>query len=86
MTVYDPEALDEARKVFGNTVEYARSSYEALQGADVLILLTEWNLFRHPKLDKMREVMRLPVIFDGRNQYVRTDLIEKGLVYFGIGQ
>ena len=86
VTVYDPEALDEARKVFGNTVEYARSSYEALQGADVVILLTEWNLFRHPKLDKMREVMRLPVIFDGRNQYVRTDLIEKGLVYFGIGQ
>ncbi len=84
--LYDPEALGEAWKLFGDTVEYATSSLEALNQADALVLLTEWNLFRHPDFDKMKEAMRLPVIFDGRNQYSRSDLIEKGFVYFGVGQ
>ena len=84
--LYDPEALGEAWKVFGDTVEYATSSLEALERADALALFTEWNLFRHPDFDKMKEAMRLPVIFDGRNQYSRSDLVAKGFVYFGVGQ
>ena len=84
--LYDPEALGEAWKLFGDTVEYATSSLDALNQADALVLFTEWNLFRHPDFDKMKEAMRLPVIFDGRNQYSRSDLIEKGFVYFGVGQ
>ncbi len=84
--MYDPEALAEARKFFVDTVEYANSSYEALQGADALVLLTEWPLFKHPEFERMKELMRLPVIFDGRNQYSRSDLKERGLVYFGVGQ
>ena len=59
---------------------------EALEQVDALVLLTEWNLFRHPDFDAMRETMRLPVVFDGRNLYSRSDLVEKGFVYFGIGQ
>ncbi len=84
--LYDPEALGEARKLFGDTVKYATTSYDALQGADALVLLTEWNLFRHPEFEKMKETMSLPVIFDGRNQYSRAELVEKGLVYFGVGR
>ncbi len=84
--LYDPESLGEAWKYFADTVEYATSSLGALKGVDGLVLLTEWNLFRHPDFDKMRELMRLPVIFDGRNQYSRVDMIERGFVYFGVGQ
>ena len=84
--LYDPEALGEAWKLFGDTVEYATSSLGALEQVDALVLLTEWNLFRHPDFDKMKRAMKLPVIFDGRNQYSRSDLVEKGFVYFGVGQ
>ena len=84
--LYDPEALGEAWKLFGDTVEYATSSLGALKQVDALVLLTEWNLFRHPDFDKVKEAMKLPVIFDGRNQYSRSDLVEKGFVYFGVGQ
>ena len=84
--LYDPEALGEAWKLFGDTVEYATSSLGALEQVDALVLLTEWNLFRHPDFDKMKGAMKLPVIFDGRNQYSRSDLVEKGFVYFGVGQ
>lgn len=84
--LYDPEALGEAWNFFGDTVEYATSSLGALKQADALVLFTEWNLFRHPDFDKMKEVMKLPVIFDGRNQYSRSDLVKKGFVYFGVGQ
>ena len=84
--LYDPEALGEAWKLFGDTVEYATSSLGALEQVDALVLLTEWNLFRHPDFDKMKRAMKLPVIFDGRNQYSRSDVVEKGFVYFGVGQ
>ena len=84
--LYDPEALGEAWKLFGDTVNYATSSLGALEQVDALVLLTEWNLFRHPDFDKMKGAMKLPVIFDGRNQYSRSDLVEKGFVYFGVGQ
>ena len=84
--LYDPEALGEAWKLFGDTVNYATSSLGALEQVDALLLLTEWNLFRHPDFDKMKGAMKLPVIFDGRNQYSRSDLVEKGFVYFGVGQ
>ena len=84
--LYDPEALGEAWKLFGDTVDYATSSLGALEHVDALVLLTEWNLFRHPDFDKMKGAMKLPVIFDGRNQYSRSDLVEKGFVYFGVGQ
>ncbi len=84
--LYDPEALGEAWKFFGDTVNYATSSLGALEQVDALVLLTEWNLFRHPDFDKMKAAMKLPVIFDGRNQYSRSDMVEKGFVYFGVGQ
>ncbi len=68
---YDPEATEAARKIFGDKIHYAKNNYEALKGAAALILVTEWNLFRNPDFNKMKELMKYPVIFDGRNQYSR---------------
>ncbi len=83
---YDPEAMKEARKIFGNRIHYAKNNYEALKGADALILVTEWNAFRHPDFKKMKELLKDPVIFDGRNQYSRREMRKLGFDYFGVGR
>ena len=67
------------------TILYAKNSYEALENADALILLTEWNEFRRPDFDKIKELLNNPVIFDGRNQYNGSKLVEKGFDYTCIG-
>ena len=84
--VYDPEAMKEARKVFGKKIRYAKNDYDALKDADALILVTEWNLFRNPDFGRMKALLRYPVIFDGRNQYNPQEMREFGFVYFGIGR
>ncbi len=66
---HDPEALKEARRVFGDRIEYHRVNYDALRDADALLIVTEWNEFRQPDFERMRELMKQPVIFDGRNIY-----------------
>ena len=83
---YDPEAMKEARKIFGGKITYARNNYEALKDADALILVTEWNEFRNPDFQKMKELLNDPVIFDGRNQYSRREMGELGFVYVGVGR
>ncbi|MEK6778538.1 MAG: UDP-glucose/GDP-mannose dehydrogenase family protein, partial [Candidatus Deferrimicrobiota bacterium] len=69
VVVFDPEAMRGARQRYGDRLEYAESSYGALQGADALIVVTEWNEFRKPDFGLMKNLMRQPVIFDGRNIY-----------------
>src|SRR5881275_540678 len=69
IAVHDPEALHEARKVFGERVTYHRVNYEALDGADALLIVTEWNEFRRPDFPRMKRLLRRPIIFDGRNLY-----------------
>ncbi len=86
INAYDPQALEEARKMFGESIRYARNNYEALQDADALILLTEWNVFRNPDFQKVKKLLRYPVIFDGRNQYNPQEMKERGFIYFGIGR
>ena len=81
----DPEAVKEARKIFGTTIEYAAKPYDALEGADALVLVTEWNEFRHPDFDRMKQLMRKPVVFDGRNIYAGRDLQAHGWTWYGIG-
>jgi len=81
---YDPEAMKAARKIFGDKIRYAKNNYEALKGADALILVTEWNEFRNPDFKKMKDLLKAPVIFDGRNQYSRREMRELGFVYFGL--
>lgn len=83
---YDPEAARTARKVFGKRIRYAGSNYAALQGADALILVTEWNIFRHPDFQRIKKLLKQPVIFDGRNQYDPRELREMGFTYICIGR
>ncbi|HSR57868.1 MAG TPA: UDP-glucose/GDP-mannose dehydrogenase family protein [Candidatus Binataceae bacterium] len=83
---HDPEALDNARRIFGDRVSYHKTNYEALAGADALIILTEWNEFRHPNFQRIRSMLKEPVIFDGRNLY-DPDLIKAlDFKYYSIGR
>ncbi|MCU0725189.1 MAG: UDP-glucose/GDP-mannose dehydrogenase family protein [Planctomycetes bacterium] len=81
----DPVAIETAKSVFGDRILYFQKNYEALDGADALVLLTEWNEFRYPEYSRIRELLRQPVIFDGRNIMNRAKLEELGFTYYGIG-
>lgn len=83
---YDPKAIESAKFHFGNKIIYTKSSYEALENADALLLLTEWNEFRNPDFDKIKTLMQTPVIFDGRNQYNKKNLEELEFTYYRIGK
>jgi UDPglucose 6-dehydrogenase len=84
---YDPIAVNNAKKLIGdNPVEYVQNNYDALKDCDALILMTEWHHFRNPNFDRMKSLMKTPVIFDGRNQYDKKLIIDKGFAYFGIGR
>ncbi|OHD63108.1 MAG: UDP-glucose 6-dehydrogenase [Spirochaetes bacterium RBG_13_51_14] len=84
---YDPIAAENARKIIGDkNIEYVNNNYDALVGADALLLLTEWHHFRKPDFDKMKGMMKHPVIFDGRNQYEPEKMKEFGFTYFCIGR
>ena len=81
---YDPKAMETAKIIFDNKIEYSNSSYEALENADALLLLTEWNEFRRPDFTKIRDMLNDKIIFDGRNIYDRNILEERGLKYIRI--
>ncbi len=83
---YDPEAMTVARGIFGNKVEFADASYDALKGADALLLVTEWNEFREPDYGRMRKLMRSPVVIDGRNLYSPQTMKAQGFTYYSIGR
>ena len=84
--VCDPVAMDEAKKHhFGDRVTYCKRNYDAIEGADALLVLTEWNEYRHPDFDRIKTLLRKPVIFDGRNVYVSYDLPSKGFDYTAVG-
>ena len=63
---YDPEATEQAKGLLGNTIEYAEGMYEAAEGADALLLVTEWKQFHRPSWQRLKQVMRGHVVFDGR--------------------
>ncbi len=84
--VHDPEALENARRTFGERVTYHRTNYEALSNADALIILTEWNEFRHPNFQRIRAELREPVIFDGRNLYDPGLMKALEFRYYSIGR
>jgi UDPglucose 6-dehydrogenase len=84
--VSDPVAMDEAKKHhFGDRVMYCKKNYDAIDGADALLVLTEWNEFRHPDFDRIKQLLNAPVIFDGRNCYVSYGLAAKGFDYTCVG-
>jgi UDPglucose 6-dehydrogenase len=84
--VYDPVAMEEARKILGDSVEYGRDVYDVLIDANALILATEWSEFRSPNFKLMDRIMKDKVIFDGRNIYDPEEVKENGFVYYGIGR
>jgi UDPglucose 6-dehydrogenase len=83
---YDPAAAPVARRIFGDRVALCERSYEALQGADALAIVTEWNEFREPDFDKMKSLLKAPVVFDGRNIYSPEQMRGLGFTYFSIGR
>lgn len=83
---FDPEAIEEAKKIFGDKIEYANSSYEALRDAEALLLITEWNEFRRPNFERMKQLMKGLVIFDGRNLFEPDIMARAGFIYYGIGR
>ena len=83
---YDPQAARAARAIFGDRVTYAQRSYDALDGADALAIVTEWNEFREPDFARMRSLMRAPVIFDGRNVFDVEKMRTEGFTYYSIGR
>ena len=83
---YDPKAIDTAKVIFENKITFANSAYEALKNADAMLLLTEWNEFKRPDFDKMKELLKQPIIFDGRNQYDSQRLRDRGFEYICIGK
>ena len=83
---YDPKAFDLAKTIFKDRIEYSKDAYDALIGADALLILTEWNEFKRPDYEKIASMLNTPVIFDGRNIYDSDKLIKKGFKYFCIGK
>jgi UDPglucose 6-dehydrogenase len=83
---YDPEAMSTAKRIFGDRIVLGEKSYDALDGADALAIVTEWNEFREPDFEKMRARLRAPVVFDGRNIYSPEHMQALGFTYFSIGR
>jgi len=83
---YDPEAMDVARGIFGAKVTYASNAYQALTGADALLIVTEWNEFREPDFTRMKKALKQPLIFDGRNLYQPAQVRGLGFTYHSIGR
>ncbi len=86
VTVFDPEAMDNIRRLYGDRLSYAARQMDALDGAECLAIVTEWGDFRRPDFDEMALRMRSKVIFDGRNLYVPADMKERGFTYHCIGK
>jgi len=86
VVAHDPVAMDEARHVFGDRIEYARSNYEALEGADALVIHTEWQPYRRPDFARMLGAMAHPIVMDGRNLWDPEDMAEKGFEYACVGR
>ncbi|RBP34661.1 UDP-glucose dehydrogenase [Oceanihabitans sediminis] len=86
LKVYDPEAMPNVKRKFGDQLQYANNMYEAAKDVDALIICTEWSIFRTPDLDKLKQIMNNPVIFDGRNLYDVKEMKAEGFNYSSIGR
>jgi len=86
IVAFDPKAMIAAKEVLGDKINYGKNSYDILKNADALLLLTDWNEFRRPDFEKIKELLKTPLIFDGRNQYDKERLSAKGIEYICIGK
>jgi UDPglucose 6-dehydrogenase len=86
LTAYDPAAMERAREVLNSSVSFANSPYEAAQGADALLILTEWEEFANLDLERLRKELRYPIVIDGRNLYDPEIMAAQGFTYYSIGR
>jgi UDPglucose 6-dehydrogenase len=86
VAAHDPVAMEEARRHFGDRITYAATNYDALDGADALLIHTEWLPYRNPDFERMRSAMASALIFDGRNLYDPADVARAGFEYHSIGR
>ncbi|MCW5906970.1 MAG: UDP-glucose/GDP-mannose dehydrogenase family protein [Chitinophagales bacterium] len=83
---YDPEAMNNVKQLYGNKIVFAANEYDALEGADFLVIATEWNVFRSPDFDKISAKLKNKLVFDGRNLYNTAFMREHGFTYYSIGR
>jgi len=83
---FDPVAKGVAKKIFGSKITYATSAYDAVKGADALLVVTEWNEFREPDFGRVKRLMKQPILFDGRNIYSPRQIRDAGFTYASIGR
>ena len=83
---FDPEAMDNIKKIYGASIQFGKNAYEVLEGADALLIATEWGVFRNPDFDKIGELLNEKVIFDGRNLYDLEKMTDLGFRYYSIGR
>jgi UDPglucose 6-dehydrogenase len=86
VAVFDQVAMENCRRMFGERVKYAENELDVLDGADGLVICTNWGEFLHPEYEEMTRRMRQPVVFDGRNLYRRETMAEHGFVYYSVGR
>jgi UDPglucose 6-dehydrogenase len=86
VVAHDPVAMHETRRRLGDRIEFAATSYEALEGADALVIVTDWNEYRHPDFARIKATLRTPVIVDGRNLYDTRKMASLGFHYASIGR
>jgi len=83
---HDPKAIEVARGLYGERISYAADPYEAITGADALVIVTEWLVYRNPDFDRMRSLLARPLVIDGRNLYDPERMARLGFEYHGIGR
>ena len=83
---HDPKAMESAHAVFGDTIVYVKDPYDAIEGADALIVVTEWLVYRNPDFERMKQSLRRPLVVDGRNLYEPARMAALGFEYHGIGR
>jgi len=86
VTAFDPEAMKNVRGVIGDKIDYSENEYDALDGADALLICTEWGIFRNPDFDKIAKLLKDKVIFDGRNLFDAEEMNQRGFYYSSIGR
>jgi UDPglucose 6-dehydrogenase len=83
---YDPEAMENVKRKMGDRIVFGQNMYEILEDADALVIVTEWNTFRQPDFQKIKQAMKTPLIFDGRNLFELNEMEKEGFEYISIGR
>ncbi|PKG44272.1 UDP-glucose dehydrogenase family protein [Psychroflexus sp. MES1-P1E] len=86
LKAFDPEAMDNVKEKYGDKLQYGKDMYEVTEGADALLICTEWSIFRTPNYNLLKSNLKNPVIFDGRNLYPTVELAKQGIHYISIGR